>query len=357
MDPYGAQAASVSADVIIIGDGVVGLSTAFELARLGATFILVGAYQAGAASSAAAGLLAPSVGYLPDAVHPFFFDSLSRYPAFVESLRAFEPALAILNGLIDLSRTNGSAAHSGRPLTASSLTTLEPSLRLVGGGRFHPHDGAIDNVLLVKALRRAVEGAPGGRIVSGDPAAAIKLGDPQPSVLLRSGSRVRAHTIVLAAGAWSAGIAGLPRPLPVVPLKGQMFALASTCLAHAVIGDDVYLVPRGSEIAIGATTEHAGFDVTTTPEAIDRLRRAAIDICPAITPSPVTRTWAGTRPATPDMLPIIGNDPNEPRLIYACGHSKNGILLAPATAAAVAALAQRRSPTSDLTPFSVGRFS
>jgi glycine oxidase len=355
--PASRTADFATADVVIIGDGVIGLSTAIELCRAGASCILVGARRDGSASEAAAGLLAPSIGTLPGAVQPFFADSLDRYPAFVDSLRGFEPALRMVVGLIDVSADDPAAPrHAGVRLTASDLAALEPGVSAAGGGRFYATDGAIDNVLLVRALRRAVEAALKARVLSGDPVTSIELSGRPARVLLASGRILSSGTIVLAAGAWSAQIGGLPRSLPVTPLKGQMLAVASTALAHSVMSEDVYIVPRASELAIGATVERAGFDVGTSAGAIEQLRRAAIDVCPAIEGARVIRTWAGIRPATPDMLPIIGADPSDPRLIYACGHSKNGILLAPATAVAVAALATGARPSADLAPFSIRRF-
>jgi glycine oxidase len=102
--------------------------------------------------------------------------------------------------------------------------------------------------------------------------------------------------------------------------------------------------------------EHAGFDASTSDEAVAALRRAAVTLCPALGAAPVIRRWAGIRPATPDLLPIIGPDPKNPSLLYACGHSRNGILLAPETAVAIAALAQDRQPNLDLSGFSITRF-
>jgi glycine oxidase len=102
--------------------------------------------------------------------------------------------------------------------------------------------------------------------------------------------------------------------------------------------------------------ERAGFDASTTPDALEGLRRAAVDILPPLTDSSVVRSWSGLRPATPDLLPIIDADPGHPSLIYACGHSRNGILLAPLTGECVAALALDEEPAHDLTPFSLRRF-
>jgi len=344
---------TAEADVVVIGDGVIGLSTAFELARDGIRCHVFGAINHGAASGAAAGLLAPSIGKLRPDVQTFFDASLALYPSFIDELRSFEPQLRLLKGLIDVSsRESVPDAARDRVLGANELSQLEPDLA-PRPAVFHAGDGAIDNGLLVRALRKAV--SPSCTVSSDDPVIAIDS-HPHLGIRTRSGTVLRAKRVVLAAGAWSAGIAGLPRRLPVAPLKGQMLAVGSTALRHPVMGDDVYLVPRGSEIAIGATAEHAGFDITVDPDAIERLRRSAIQICPSLGDAPVTRTWAGIRPATPDMLPILGADPTDSRLVYACGHSKNGILLAPATAQAVAAIITGKDPSLDIGPFNVRRF-
>jgi glycine oxidase len=118
----------------------------------------------------------------------------------------------------------------------------------------------------------------------------------------------------------------------------------------------VYLVPRGAETVVGATSEESGFDVTVHPATIEELRRGATALVPALLSAPVARTWAGIRPATPDMLPIIEQDPELPSVVYAVGHSRNGILLAPLTAMAVAELVEGVPQSFDLRPFSVSRF-
>jgi len=346
-------------DVAIIGDGVIGLSTALELARAGASCSVIGMHQDGAASSAAAGLLAPAIGRLSRAVRPFFTASLDRYPEFLNSLREFDGGLSMLRGLIDLS-SDALARPFGasfRRLSREDIRHLEPSLAASNGGLLHERDGAIDNVRLVAALRRAVASHSGIRLIERNPAESVGATTAGAMVSLVDGSRVEARHVVLAAGAWSSHVRGLPRPLPVAPLKGQMLAIDAACLRHAVMGDDIYLVPREHEIVVGATTEQAGFDIATTPDAIAGLRAAAVSLCPELSRARVVRTWAGIRPATPDMLPIIGPDPDAPWLLYACGHSKNGILLAPATALAIAAMAQGRPLDRDLAPFSISRFN
>jgi glycine oxidase len=285
------------------------------------------------ASIAAAGLLLPNLDEIPASVRPFFSASLQAYPAFVEKLREYDASLSLVQGVTDFTR---------------------------GGGPFgvvNPTDGAIDNVRLVAALRSAVRDQSTHHMLDDDPVVRVELSTNPLSVQTRSGIRIEADRIVLAAGAWAPMIAGLPRRIPVQPLKGQMLALAASPLERPVIAEHVYLVPRRAETLVGATVEHAGFDLTINDDAIEALRRSAVEACPSLAGAAVSRTWAGTRPATPDMFPILGPDPQDPRLIYACGHSKNGILLTPATAHAIVAFALDSTPDVDLSAFAITRFS
>jgi glycine oxidase len=346
----------LDSDVLVIGDGVIGLSTALELARAGARARVIGVRSDGSASGAAAGLLAPSIGRLAHGVREFFESSLARYPAFVEELRRFDRDLSLVEGLIQVSAAAAGSAPGATRLDAAALAIMEPELAAPSGALLQPRDGAIDNERLMSALALAVGREPGLTVTRDDPATRMNLESARIEVGTKSGRSFRASSVVLAAGAWSAEIAGLPRPLPVRPLKGQMLALDARCLRHAIAGDEVYLVPRKEEVLVGATVEHAGFDTSVDDIAIEQLRRAAVTLCPALGKAPVTRRWAGIRPATPDLLPILGPDPEAPNLIYACGHSKNGILLAPETAVAVSRLAQGLSAGLDVSMFSVGRF-
>jgi glycine oxidase len=321
---------ATSADVVVIGDGLIGLSTAYALGQAGVRTVIAGATHAGAASPASAGLLVPSLGQLAPSSHPFFVRSLDRYPAFVAELARFDPELRVIQGMMVIERSGDGETH-------------------------HATNGAVDNVRLLAALRaaltalssvesrrlavRAIERSPAGLEVVGD-----------------DDTHLAARRVVLAAGAWAAEIRGLPRPLPVRPLKGQMIALDFPRLTTPVMGENVYLVPRGSETLVGATVESAGFDTSVTSDAVAWLHRESARVCPPLAEARVTRTWAGLRPATPDMLPILGPDPDLPELIYACGHSKNGILLAPATADAMVHWCRGGSSDDVLAPFSVARF-
>jgi glycine oxidase len=338
--------------VVVIGGGVIGLSTAIAMSDAGAHVTLVADERQGAASGAAAGLLAPSIGSLPPRVARFFVASLAAYPEYLSRLQAIDPGLRLITGLIEV----GAVSSSGTALTAAQIAELEPSLDAANGAWLHEPDAAIDIGRLLIALRTLVSTVRSIESVASDPAVRIDPHAARPRVTLRSGRVIEADYAVLAAGAWTPAIEGLPRPLPVFPLKGQMLALDSQALRHPVMGEDVYLVPRAGEIAIGATVEHAGFDLSTDDAAIERLRAAAARLIPALAHAPEKRRWAGLRPATPDMLPILGPDPDAPRLLYACGHSKNGILLAPATARSLAGLVTGSGSPLDIADFEIARF-
>ena len=331
---------------------MIGLSTALALADAGANIVLVGDDRPGAASGAAAGLLAPSVGSLPPRIAEFFAASLAAYPSYLARLQSVDPELQLITGLIEI----GAGSSAGTSLSSEQIAELEPSLRAPHGGALYQADAAIEIGRLLAALRRVVSAHPSIQVIASDPAVRVGLAEVNPGISLRSGQRISVAYVVLAAGAWAPAIEGLPRPLPVFPLKGQMLALESESLRHPVMGENVYLVPRAGEIAIGATVERVGFDLSTDDAAIHQLRAAATRLMPSLAGAREARRWAGLRPATPDMLPILGPDSERPRLLYACGHSKNGILLAPATAACLATLASGGTPPLDVSPFALDRF-
>jgi glycine oxidase len=137
-----------------------------------------------------------------------------------------------------------------------------------------------------------------------------------------------------------------------------MLALAATPVRHVTYGPHGYVVPRGgAHTVVGATMEHVGFEVGITSEGMNALAEAANRIAPSFASARVLERWSGLRPVTPDLLPIIGPDPEYPPLLYACGHSRNGILLGPLTGECIAAIASGEAPGLDLSPFSVARFS
>jgi len=355
-------ASTRNADVLIIGAGIIGLSTAAASADLGMRVLLFGEPNPGEASPAAAGLLAPSVEEVT-AAHPFAIASRDRYPSYLEWVFERTRIRVPLNreGILEVAldhheeATLAVASRQGAQwLPGRELAAFEPALEHAVGGFLHPDDGAVDNVELLRALRKLVERE---QRIEWRTETVSRIDAAQRRVTTGSAAQHSAPTIVIAAGAWSARIGGLPRPLPVEPVRGQMVAARAAVVSRPVFGAGVYLVPREhGRTVIGSTMEHVGYDPRTTVEGLGALRTSAARLCPALAESDMSEGWAGLRPVTPDLLPIIDRDPEFPALIYACGHSRNGILMAPLTADCVAQLAAGNRPAHDLSPFALARF-
>jgi glycine oxidase len=181
-------------------------------------------------------------------------------------------------------------------------------------------------------------------------------------VRLGDGRSLAADQVVLATGAWAGAHEWLPAGTspPVRPVKGEILTLGgageSPPCEGIVAGERVYLVPReDGRLIIGATVEERGFDTTVSAGGVHELLREAYRVLPEIAELELLETRAGLRPGTPDNAPIIGRSLPE-RLIVAGGHHRNGVLLAPVTADAVAALLTGRAPEVDLAPFAPTRF-
>ena len=355
-------------DVIVIGDGIIGLSVALAVARAGGTTCIIGLPARGAASHASAGLLAPSMGPGDAVVRGVMTTARDRYPDFVHWLAERTGIDVPLNrdGIVEIvpSPMGGpELAAVPPPLGASPATvvssqqlrSLEPSLSGARGALLHPLDGFVDNVRLLAAMREAARCEWAVDIVDGR-AARVDCASAPCSVVTEDGRRHVGGAIVLAAGAWSPLVDGLPRPLHIEPVRGQMLSLQGGALSRAIAAPDAYLVPRAGTTLVGSTLERVGFDSTTTASSLQHLRDAAIALLPELASALVVDSWAGLRPMTPDAVPILGRDPAFPSLIYACGHGKNGILLAPLTGECVAALVAGDQPPIDLRPFAVDRF-
>jgi glycine oxidase len=262
----------------------------------------------------------------------------------------------LLSGLNEVLEEHATLDEHHLRLEQQALDALQPGVLAPFGAVLHEADAAIDNVRLLGSLRQAA-GAKERLTYDDDAAVRVVVRPTGVSVTTSSGTTIEAGRLLVAAGAWTPKVAGLPRTLPVRPLKGQMLSLEASVLTHPVMAGHVYLVPRGSETVVGATSEEAGFNTTVEPEVIEQLRRAAGALVPALLDAPVARTWAGIRPATPDMLPIIARDPENESVVYAVGHSRNGILLAPLTAVVAAQLVLGANATGfDIGPFALTRF-
>ena len=354
-----------SSDVAVVGAGLIGLSCALAIAERGTTVLLVGYDSPGAASAAAAGLLAPSVERGEGPAHRFAIAARDRYPGFLAWLADRTGHTVPLNreGVLQIAVSEAGVKGLRRAmpegagwLDAAALARLEPALAHGRGAVHHPVDGAIDNVELLGVLAGCARLHPRIRRLEAQ-VVSIRFG-AGVALATRAGETVRAGRVVLAAGAWSPDLRGLPRPLPVEPVRGEMVEYAVAPFRHAVYGPTGYAVPRpDGRVVIGSTMDRVGFDHSTTDAGRRRILAAAAEICPRLRDVTPTAHWAGLRPITPDMQPILGADPDEPALLYACGHSRNGVLMTPLTGDCVAALVHGEAPPLDLAPFAIARFS
>jgi glycine oxidase len=368
-------------NVAIIGAGIVGLAIAWRLAARGVSVQVFDRGAAGAgASHAAAGMLAACAEAEPgeEALIALGRESQARWPAFAAELLEvsgidveLRPEGTLLLALTadDQARLSHQLVFQqklGLPLqwiSAAETRRREPHLAgKLAGAVFSPEDTQVDNRKLVGALRVAAEAA-GASITEYRAVSAISSrGGRVDGIVLADGSKVAADVVVLAAGAWSRSIDGLDPQLrpPVRPIKGQMLALrtdpAAPLLTHVVWAPGAYLVPRrDGRLLVGATVEEKGYDTSLTAGGMLSLLEAAWRAVPAIEDLPIDEMWVGHRPGSRDDAPILGAGPID-GLIYATGHHRNGILLAPITADTIARLALDDVVDAAIRPFGIERF-
>jgi glycine oxidase len=366
-------------DVVVVGGGVIGLGIAWRAAQAGLGVTVVDDAPGRGASWAAAGMLAPvtEVHYGEQPLLDLNLAAAGRWPAFAAELEERTSrsvgyrrcgSLAVARdaddhaALEDLFTFQRGLGLKVERLRARECRQLEPGLApSVRGGFLAPGDHQVDNRAVVAALLIACERA--GVRRRPRRAARVRVdGDRVTGVVLHGGQSLEAGTVVLAAGCWSGTLAGLPPGLmpPVRPVKGQLLHLRgpgdSPLCKRNVRGLEVYVVPRGDgRVVVGATVEEHGFDVTVTAGAIHDLLRAAVELLPEVTELELTETVAGLRPGSPDNAPMIGPSGLD-GLVIASGHYRNGILLVPVTADAIAGLLAGGSLPASLIPFSPRRF-
>jgi glycine oxidase len=342
-------------DAIVVGGGVIGCATAFELARAGADVLLLERDAIGAhASSAAAGMLAPFAesegsGPLLELGVRAQAELVGRL-AELSELSGLDPQLRVCGALRVASEARAgslreTAARLARFecswLEAEELYKREPRLaRGLVGALWSPREACLDAGLLTRAFALAA-GRRGARLRPGVPVfGLVRQGERITGVRTAEGE-ISTAAVVLCTGAWARGSGEwLGVDIPVEPVKGEMLALEAPQPPPVAIvwSDAAYLVPRpDASLRVGATLERAGFDIRPTAGGVGALLEAARNLLPDTQGCRFLRAWAGSRPGTPDHLPLVGPWVSRPGLWLGVGHYRNGILLCALTARALAA--------------------
>lgn len=367
----------MNSDVIVIGGGLIGCGIAAELASRG---LKVRLFERGQlikeASWAAAGMLAPQSEL--EAITPLFLlcqKSLELYQNFVAKLYnstkidpcyRSEGALQLAfdeQGAKALEKKLSWQTQAGlklEKLTPTQALKLAPALSSdLALAYYLPNEHQVDNRKLSHAIATYAEQS--GVI--------FHLGTQVTEILCKRGKVVgivanqetyHAAKVINAAGSW-ASLFNLPRPLlpEVSPVRGQMIALKTLVgyLQHTLHFGHTYLVPRwDGTIVVGSTTEHVGYNKQVTVSGLQHILSQAQRVIPKLAEATVAETWSGLRPATADLQPVLGEHELLEGLIFATGHYRNGILLAPVTIDLITELVITGQSQEIMLPFSPSRF-
>ncbi len=363
-------------DCIVIGSGIIGLSTAIRLLEEGASVTLLERRKAGyEASWAGGGILSPLPPWnYPDTVTRLATYSMSRYPEWVATLHTttgIDPEYQLCGLLVlppyDLeAATRWCSSHTvSLKRQLFSYSTGAGSAGITGyisrpadQALFLPSVAQVRNPYLLQALYKRVKQLK-GNIIEYCEVQKLNITNQKIDTLQTSCGKFSAAQYILATGAWSRQVLGEHGlNLEIRPIRGQMllYKFPVIPLQSVVLQQDLYLIPRlDGHLLIGSTTEDAGFDKRTTQSARDRLINWATNLLPGVDTMPLLKHWSGLRPATPDNIPVIGLHPFLKNLYLNSGHFRYGMTMAPASAEILVNEILNRAQPFDVTPYYQGR--
>lgn len=359
-----------SRDIVVVGGGALGMLSARCLAEAGRRVTLVERDRVGRGTSrAGGGIMSPLAPWnVPEAVARLAECSLPLLPGLAEALAkdtGINPEYRVTGVIhIDCEELEPALAFAQRAgmrtelLDEAALAALAPAaVRTPGPSLLFPDLAQIRNPRFLDALAADLERR---GVTLLEDAGEVTLERSGGGIRVNAGThgRLRAANVVVAAGAWSAGlVAPLGVRLPVTPIRGQVlwYMLPRPMLHHVLIRHGRYVIPRQEGVVlVGSTVEDVGFDTSTTAAAADELRAAAAEMVPLLGTLAVQGQWAGLRPGSPDGIPMIGPVPGVTGLWVNTGHFRNGVNLAPASAALLAALMTGATPPLDPAPYDPG---
>lgn len=363
-------------DIAVVGGGIIGLSSAFELSTTGLRVVVLDRQEPGLESSwAAAGMLAPGPDSpLANALVPLAKESFALYPGFVATIEEAsrksasferEGTLEVFPGPSgEVAQSEFLEAHRRFGLAAETIDLaaahrMEPSLNSHASAvAWLPDEATVDPRLLVQAVASAASNR-GAQIRAYCGVNSLLLEGNRCIGVIANNERISARHVLIAAGSFCGNMEkGIARSAPTRPVRGQMLALKhpDVRLTRVLRSEKGYLVPRpDGRIIAGSTLEEAGFEKSVTQEGQQKILSAAVELAPALAGAQIIEKWSGLRPGTPDDLPILGPTDIE-GLLVATGHYRNGILLAPITAKLVREWITAGKTQSDAGAFSPLRF-
>jgi glycine oxidase len=342
---------ATTSDVLVVGAGVIGCAVAYELSRRGAAVRVFDTRAIGAgATQASAGVLAPLVEvHQPGPLLDLALRSLSGYDSFVEQVRqdsgiTFEfrrcGTLEVAGDDLRLERLRARVSLFHEPrvewLSQEQLAAFEPSLSdACRGALFVKEHGYVAAAGFAEALAWAAM-RHGAQIETHRQITQVTPTSEGVAVVTSDGDQWSAARVVIAAGSWT-GRVGLDEPAArcVHPIRGQLLRLSwnGPGLQRVIWAEDCYVVPwQDGTVLVGATVEDVGFDERATAAGVRDLLDAVCQLLPHAWTATFLDARSGLRPATPDGLPIVGPSAHSPAVVYATGHFRNGVLLAPITA-------------------------
>jgi glycine oxidase len=335
-------------ETVVIGAGLAGASVAYSLRLRGRAVRLIDplCYE-GSATPAAAGMLAPL--YEAEPSGPLLslgLEATQRYPEFLRALERSSGESIPFKTCQMLVQNRTPEEHEQARTAVASYGALGCEAELLApedAARIEPAVGRAASYLRladqafvdVRALSGALPSAlhtAGAELLRLAATGVISRGGTVRGVWLSDGVSLDAHAVVIAGGAWSGELEGLPRPVPVRPVRGQMMLLGFPDTLSCLLADHGgrYLVPFGAQrVLAGSTMEEVGFDASVSEQGKRAVRAGVERLVPGLAASRITERWAGLRPVSADGLPLVGPDPDLEGLWYATGYGRGGILLAP----------------------------